>query len=71
MPKSEKKNNNIENLTRIIDLLERLGVVALYLGTDLNHQTIARRLKMRTKRVTTILKGLKKPPKKQHAEKTK
>jgi hypothetical protein len=42
------------------DLLERLGAIGLYLLTDMDHHSIARRLGMGTQRVTAILKGLKK-----------
>jgi hypothetical protein len=45
---------------RLVDILERLGAVALYLQTDMDHHAIARRLGMGTQRVTAILKGLKK-----------
>jgi hypothetical protein len=50
-----------EGVERMTDLLERLGAIALYLETDMNHHAIARRLGMGTQRVTAILKGLKKP----------
>jgi DNA-binding transcriptional regulator LsrR (DeoR family) len=55
-----KKENNHATQERLADLLERLGVIGLYLLTDMNHQAIARRLGMGTQRVTGILKGLKK-----------
>jgi hypothetical protein len=45
---------------RTVDLLERLGAIALYLSTDMNHHEIAKKLGMGTQRVTAILKGLKK-----------
>jgi hypothetical protein len=61
MPKKQKNQNNIDRLT---DLLERLGTIALYLLTNMDHHVIARRLGMGTQRVTAILKGFKKPPKK-------
>ena len=44
-----------------MELLERLGAIALYLSTDLNYHAIAKGLGMGTQRVTDILKGLKKP----------
>ena len=44
---------------RMVDLLERLGVLALYLQTEMGHHEIARRLGMGTQRVNAILKGLK------------
>jgi DNA-binding transcriptional regulator LsrR (DeoR family) len=49
-----------DQATRTVDLLERLGAIALYLHTDMDHHSIARRLGMGTQRVTAILKGLKK-----------
>ena len=52
-----KKPNEQE---RLVDLLERVGAVGLYLLTDMDHHAIARRLGMGTQRVTAILKGLKK-----------
>ena len=58
-----KPKRNIEESARLIDLLERLGALALYLQTDLDHHSIARRLGMGTQRVTAILKGLKKDKK--------
>jgi hypothetical protein len=48
---------------RQIDLLERLGAIGLYLLTDMDHHSIARRLGMGTQRVTGILKGLQKDKK--------
>ena len=48
---------------RQTDLLERLGAIGLYLLTDMDHHSIARRLGMGTQRVTAILKGLKKAEK--------
>ena len=45
---------------RLVDLLERIGAIGLYLFTDMDHHGIARRLGMGTQRVTAILKGLKK-----------
>lgn len=44
---------------RVLDLLERLGTIALYLHSDMSHHQIAKRLGMGTQRVTAILKGLK------------
>jgi DNA-binding transcriptional regulator LsrR (DeoR family) len=58
MPKED--TNPADNTERLVDLLERLGAIALYLQTDMNHHAIARRLGMGTQRVTAILKGLKK-----------
>jgi DNA-binding transcriptional regulator LsrR (DeoR family) len=58
MPKKLAKTKN--DIERVVDLLERLGSIALYFQTDMNHHTIARRLGMGTQRVTAILKGLKK-----------
>jgi hypothetical protein len=52
----------IGDTERLVDLIERLGAIALYLQTDLDHHSIARRLGMGTQRVTAILKGLKKGP---------
>ena len=57
MPK-KAHNNPIPD--RLIDLLERLGAIGLYLSTDMNYHAIARKLGMGTQRVTAILKGLKK-----------
>lgn len=48
---------------RLTDLLERLGAIGLYLLTDMDHHSIARRLGMGTQRVNGILKGLKKSTK--------
>ena len=45
---------------RLIDVLERLGAIYLYLQTDLGHHSIARKLGMGTQRVTAVLKGVKK-----------
>lgn len=50
----------IGDTERLVDLIERLGVIALYLQTDMDHHAIARRLGMGTQRVTAILKGMKK-----------
>jgi hypothetical protein len=50
----------IDDAERLVDLIERLGAIALYLQTDMDHHAIARRLGMGTQRVTAILKGLKK-----------
>lgn len=47
-------------VARLVDLVERLGAIALYFQTDMNHHAIARRLGMGTQRVTAILRGLKK-----------
>ncbi len=57
-----KQNENLRSISndRQMDLLERLGVIGLYLLTDMDHHSIARRLGMGTQRVNEILKGLKK-----------
>jgi len=60
MPKRQKKVNKVTDPERLIDILERLGAVSLYLFADMNHHSIARRLGMGTQRVTAILKGLRK-----------
>lgn len=52
---------NSSDTGRVVDLIERLGAIALYLHTDMDHHSIALRLGMGTQRVTAILKGLKKP----------
>ena len=58
---AEKKPSETGDRTeRLTDLLERLGAVGLYLLTDMDHHSIARRLGMGTQRVKGILKGLKK-----------
>jgi hypothetical protein len=57
-PKTEKTGDAQPD--RVTDLLERLGALGLYLLTDMDHHSIARRLGMGTQRVTAILKGLKK-----------
>jgi hypothetical protein len=54
------KKKNTSDAERLTDLLERLGALGLYLLTDMDHHSIARRLGMGTQRVTGILKGLKK-----------
>ena len=59
MPKNVG-NENLASAARLTDLLERLGTLGLYLFTDMDHHSIARRLGMGTQRVTTILKGMKK-----------
>jgi hypothetical protein len=59
MPKESAKIGTSET-ARLTDLLERLGAIGLYLLTDMDHHSIARRLGMGTQRVTAILKGLKK-----------
>jgi DNA-binding transcriptional regulator LsrR (DeoR family) len=56
-----RQNASLSAEARMVDLLERLGVLALYLQTDMGHHEIARRLGMGTQRVTGILKGLKRP----------
>jgi Trp operon repressor len=45
---------------RLIDLLERLGAIGLYLSTEMSHREIAKKMGMGTQRVTAILKGLRK-----------
>ncbi len=57
-PKTEKPG--AASPERVTDLLERLGAIGLYLLTDMDHHSIARRLGMGTQRVTGILKGIKK-----------
>jgi hypothetical protein len=59
MAKKRRSNPNPDQ--RLVDLLERLGVITLYLSTDLGYHAIARKLGMGTQRVMTILKGVKKP----------
>jgi hypothetical protein len=59
MIKAVKEPDNVV-AERLIDLLERLGAIGLYLYADIDHHSIARRLGMGTQRVTAILKGLKK-----------
>lgn len=54
------KNRDSVDPGRLVDVLERLGVIGLYLLTDMDHHGIARRLGIGTQRVTAILKGLKK-----------
>lgn len=56
MPKSRFADSN----ERIVDLLERIGAIGLYLSTDMDYHAIARKLGMGTQRVTAILKGIKK-----------
>jgi hypothetical protein len=60
MPKATKRASDAEQMARLVDLLERLGVIALYLQTDMGHHRIARQMGMGTQRVTEILKGIKK-----------
>lgn len=55
-----QKGNDTGDVARVVDLLERLGTLGLYLLTDMDHHSIARRLGMGTQRVTAILKGVKK-----------
>lgn len=57
---ARSSNTDVEATQRLIDLLERLGAIGLYLLADMDHHSIARRLGMGTQRVTAILKGLKK-----------
>jgi hypothetical protein len=46
MNRSKIKPSKIDDIERLVDLLERLGAIALYLHTDMNHHAIARRLGM-------------------------
>jgi hypothetical protein len=55
------KNKSAAPSERIVDLLERIGAIGLYLSTDMDHHAIAKKLGMGTQRVTGILKGIKKP----------
>lgn len=74
MPKKRKQIKGRAKLIRddrVIDLLERISVVYLYLSTNLGQNSIAGILSMSDGRVNAILKGLKKPSKNQNAEKTK
>lgn len=64
MPKKQHNLKKPTDQNRLIDLLERIGVLGLYLSTDLGQNDIAGKLSMDTHRVNAILKGLKKPPKK-------
>lgn len=48
---------------RIIDLLERLGALGLYLAGNVDQSTVARKLGMDINRINEILKGLKKKEK--------
>ena len=57
---NKKKPATKSEEERLVDLLERLGTLALYFQTDMDHHSIARRLGMGTQRVDAILKGLKK-----------
>lgn len=59
MTKGSQDPNN-EAVERLTDLLERLGSIALYLFTDMDQHSIARRLGIGTQRANAILKGLKK-----------
>ena len=52
--------SNEKNEKRMIELLESLGAIGLYIFTEMNYHQIARRLGMGTQRVTNVLKGLKK-----------
>jgi hypothetical protein len=57
---NKSANGKVGDTERLVDLIERLGAIALYLQTDMDHHSIARRLGMGTQRVTATLKGLKK-----------
>jgi hypothetical protein len=57
---AQKQPKKLSEQERLVDLLERVGSIGLYLLTDMDHHAIARRLGMGTQRVTAILKGLKK-----------
>ncbi len=61
---SERRGEIGIRVERLTDLIERLGAIALYVQTDMDQHSIARRLGMGNQRVTDILKGLKKPKKK-------
>lgn len=58
MAKNRRSNPDPDH--RLIDLPERLGVIGLYLSTDMGYHAIARKLGMGTQRVMAILKGLEK-----------
>jgi len=63
MPKNRKKVKKLAKLAgdaRVIDLLERIGAIGLYLGTDFSQNDIAKKLRMDINRVNEILKKLKK-----------
>ncbi len=63
MPKKPRKQSGRPKLIgeeRIIDLLERIAVINLYLNTNLGQNAIASKLGMDIHRVNPILKGLKK-----------
>lgn len=65
MAKSKKQVKNrkrvkLNGIDRVVDLLERLGVIGLYLNTNLNQNKIANKLSMDSHRVNAMLKGLKK-----------
>lgn len=62
--KKIKKEVKSTSDDRIIDLLERLGVGLLYVGTELGQNNIAQIMGMGDARVNEILKGIKKPNKK-------
>ena len=61
--KQVKRRTKLTGDDRIVDLLERIGVVGLYLSTNLGQNEIASKLSMDTHRVNEILKSIKKPPK--------
>jgi hypothetical protein len=54
---NRQNNTKSADAERMVDLIERLGAIALYLYTDMDHHSVARRLGMGTQRVTAILKG--------------
>ena len=58
-----KKRVKLTGIDRVVDLLERIGVAGLYLGTNLCQNSIANKLGMDINRVNAILKGLKKKEK--------
>jgi len=60
-PTKVREPKKLSGDARIIDLLERLGATLLYLGTDLDQGTVAKKLHMKTARINAVLRGLKKP----------
>lgn len=74
MPKKRKqikRGNKLTEDNRIIDLLERISVIYLYLSTNLGQNSIAGILRMADGRVNKILKGVKKPAKNSNVKETK
>lgn len=59
--KKVSKRTKLLNEERIIDLLERLGVGLLYVGTKLGQNNIAQIMGMGDSRVNEILKDIEKP----------